>query len=308
MNTLGLELYSINSSSLSQRAAKMEQRHYASLQSYLLPDDGLETARLSLQHRVMTKAFEDRLVLAPVSFKSNDRILESGAGTGIWALEFSAYILQRHNLRLDIECIDISDKQFPQKYPSNIHFSIHSVTNLPKKWRNSFSYIHQRLLIVAMNESLWNKAINQLFEVLIPGGWIELVEVEAKTLEFGVGPCSKRLVSLITSFYKAKGVIGDLGMYLPNLLERVGFTDIHCESRRVPIRRSWNNDGLNRSQQRYDLYMGMKIPILAGGGYGVIETGAEYDQLIEGSLNEWDKSNEAYSTYYTIVGRKPATK
>ncbi|KAF9072814.1 hypothetical protein BDP27DRAFT_1490791, partial [Rhodocollybia butyracea] len=256
--------------------------------------------RLSVHHRIITKAFEDRLVLAPVSFKPNDRVLESAAGSGIWALEFNA----QNNLPLGIECIDISDKQFPQKYPSNIHFSVQSVTNLPKEWQNSFSFIHQRLLIASMNDSLWIIAINQLFEALIPGGWVELVEIEAKVLAYGSGHCSQRLVSLITSLYKERGIIGDVGVYLPNLLKEVGFIDIHCETRRVPIRRSLNNDGLNRSKHWYDLWMGMKTPILAGGGYGIVKTEVEFDQLLQGCLNEWDESDDANTTYYTIMARK----
>ncbi|KAF9072813.1 hypothetical protein BDP27DRAFT_1417875 [Rhodocollybia butyracea] len=280
-------------------------RHYTSIETYLLPDDNLETERLSVHHRIITKACEDRLILAPVSLRSNDRVLESAAGSGIWALEFSASNTQ-NNLPLDIECIDISDKQFPQKYPSNIHFSVQSVTDLPKEWQNSFSFVHQRFLIVGMNASFSKIAINQLFDVLIPGGWIELVEIEVKLLSLGSGHCSKRLMSLLNSLFEERGIAGNLGVYLPNLLEKVGFIDIHCETRHVPIRRSLNNDGLNRSKHWYDVWMGMKTPILAGGGYGIVKTEAEFDQLLQGCLNEWDESNEASSTYYIIVARKPA--
>ncbi|KAF9060598.1 hypothetical protein BDP27DRAFT_1236583, partial [Rhodocollybia butyracea] len=98
------------------------------------------------QHRILKKAFGDELALAPITLHSHDLVLESGAGTGIWAQEFSAFHSQ-NNVLLNIECIDISDKQFPREYPSNIHFSIHSVTDLPQEWKNSFSYIHQLLRI-----------------------------------------------------------------------------------------------------------------------------------------------------------------
>ncbi|KAF9060628.1 hypothetical protein BDP27DRAFT_1236515 [Rhodocollybia butyracea] len=284
----------------------MEQtvkREYASL-NYLLPADSVETERLNLQHHIVTKAFGGQLVLAPITFNSNDRVLESGAGTGIWAQEFSAFH-SRNNLRLDIECIDISDKQFPHEYPSNIHFSIRSVIDLPQEWQNSFSYIHQRLLIAAMNDSRWNVAIDQLYEVLKPGAWLELVEVEAKVFDFQVGPNSKRLVSLITSLHASKGIVGDLGLYLPKLLAKKGFKDIHCEGREIPIRESVNNDGLNRSQQWYDLWMGMKTPVLTSGGFGIISSEEEFDELLEGCLKEWNESDKAYTTYYTIVARKP---
>ncbi|KAF9065748.1 hypothetical protein BDP27DRAFT_1424490 [Rhodocollybia butyracea] len=261
----------------------MEQtvkREYAS-SNYLLPADSAETERLNLQHRILTKAFEDRLVLAPITLRSNDRVLESGAGTGIWAQEFSAFHSQ-NNVLLDIECIDISDKQFPHEYPSNIHFSIRSVIDLPQEWQNSFSYVHQRLLVAAMNDSRWNTAIDQLYNVLKPGAWIELVEVEAN------GRGYERL-----------------GLYLPKLLAKKGFVDIHCEGREIPIRESVDNDGLNRSKQWHDMFKGMKTPVLTGGGFGIVGSEEEFDQLLEGSLKEWNESDNAHTTYYAIVARKP---
>ncbi|KAF9073089.1 hypothetical protein BDP27DRAFT_1417548 [Rhodocollybia butyracea] len=286
----------------------MEQtvkREYAS-SNYLLPADNAETKRLNLQHRILTKAFGDQLALAPLTLRTNDRVLESGAGTGIWAQEFSAFHSQ-NNVLLDIECIDISDKQFPREYPSNIHFSIRSVTDLPSQWHNSFSYIHQRLLIAAMDDSRWNIAIDQLYNVLKPGAWIELVEVRVKGYDrgFGVGPNSKRLISLIMSLYASKGRITDLDVYLPKLLAKKGFIDIHCEDRKVHIRESVDNDGLNRSKQFHDLWMGIKTPVLAGGGFGIVGSDNEFDQLLEGCLKEWNESDKAYNTFYSIVARKP---
>lgn len=208
-----------------------------------------------------------------------------------------------------MECIDISNKQFPKDkdldlLPPNIHFSVNSVLALPSHWMNTFAYVHQRLLIVAMNESRWPLAIEQLFSVLKPGGWLELVEVEAKVFEWGVGPYSEKLVSLIHLLYAEKGVIGDLGTYLPNLLEKAGFSEVHCETRNVTIRQSVG-DGLDRSQQWHDLWMGMKEPVLAGHGYGIVQTAEEYDILLRGCLMEWQNSQDARTTYYTITARKP---
>lgn len=185
-----------------------------------------------------------------------------------------------------------------------MHWSVQSVTHLPREWQNSFSYVHQRLLIAALDDLGWNKAINQFCDVLMPGGWIELVEIEAKMLRYGVGPKSEALVALITQLFNKKGVIGDPQIYLPALLAKVGFVDIHCESRDVPICQSMG-DGLNRSQQWYDLWMGMKGPMVTGGGYGIVQSEKEYETLLQGCLEEWTKSDLANTTYYTIVARKP---
>ncbi|KIK66223.1 hypothetical protein GYMLUDRAFT_239209 [Collybiopsis luxurians FD-317 M1] len=268
-----------------------QQRYYASKQ-YLLPNDKPETSR----------AFENRLSLAPLELQTGDRVLESGAGTGIWALEFS----EQHKdegIELDIECTDISDKQFPQSHPSNIRFSLHSVLDLPEEWSGTFLYAHQRLLVAAMNDARWRKAISELFRVLLPGGWVELVETEAKDFRFAVGPYSEKLTSLIKSMYAEKGVIGNLGAYLPPLMEEAGFVNVRCEARHLPIGESVENGYL--SEEWRDLWKGMKQPFLEGGGYGYVETEEEIDEMLERSTLEWNNLNEASCTFYTILARKP---
>ncbi|KIK61405.1 hypothetical protein GYMLUDRAFT_42989 [Collybiopsis luxurians FD-317 M1] len=278
-----------------------QQRYYASEQ-YLLPADAAETTRLNAQHRIIVKAFGNKLSLAPMNLKSGDRVLESAAGTGIWALEFFEKKRQE-GVNIKIECIDISDKQFPGKYPSNIHFSLHSVTDLPAEWSSRFSYAHQRLLITAMNDSLWHKTISELFRVLEPGGWVELVEIEGKDRHFDVGPHSAKLQALVLKMYAAKGCIGDLAVYLPPLLEEAGFLDVRCEARDVTIGRS--GECGYRSTEFRDLWQGMKSSVLKGSGFGLVETEQEFEELLQESMHEWDNSNKATSTFYTIVARKP---
>lgn len=155
-----------------------------------------------------------------------------------------------------------------------------------------------------MNDSRWQVAIGQIFKALVPGGWVELVEVEAKRFDFGVGPHSKKLVSLAELVFVENEVVGDLSVYLPTVLEKAGFVDIRCESRDIPIRQSIG-DGLDRSKQWYELWKGMKKPMLAKGGYGIIKTAEQYDELLEGCLMEWMDSQDAHTTYYTIIARKP---
>ncbi|KIK66220.1 hypothetical protein GYMLUDRAFT_38034 [Collybiopsis luxurians FD-317 M1] len=276
-------------------------RYYASRQ-YLLPADEPETSRLNIQHRVLTKAFENQLSLAPLDLQTNDRTLESGAGTGIWALEFSEQS-KKEGIELDIECIDISNKQFPHTHPANVHFSVHSVVELPADWSGTFSYAHQRLLILAMNGSRWRQAVGELFRVLSPGGWVELLEPEVKQLNFDVGPCSKKLKSLILSMFMENGIIDNLGVYLPSILEEAGFVNVRCETRHMSIGKSGDSGYL--SEEWRDLWKGIKQPLLDSGGYGLVQTGEEFEEILEGATLEWDNSNEAGCTYHTILARKP---
>ncbi|KIK62291.1 hypothetical protein GYMLUDRAFT_165142 [Collybiopsis luxurians FD-317 M1] len=278
----------------------MPPRFYASTQ-YLLPADEAETTRLDLQHRVIVRAFENRLTLAPLTLKAGDRVLESGAGSGIWALEFFENN-KGDGVLVDMECIDITDRQFPSEHPSNVHFSIHSVADLPADWNEMFSYIHQRLMVGAFNDYLWRKAIAELFRVLQRDKWIELVELDMN-LHFGVGPSSNKLQALISVGAPEMGTIADIAVYVPSLLRENGFVDIQCETRTISISRT-GEDGY-RSDQWRDLWLGMKDRIISRKGFGYVETEQEYEELLQECIVEWNNSGQASATFHTILARKP---
>ncbi|KIK61451.1 hypothetical protein GYMLUDRAFT_243627 [Collybiopsis luxurians FD-317 M1] len=277
-------------------------RYYASEQ-YLLPADEAETARLGLQHRVFSKSFENRISLAPLNLQSGGRVLESAAGTGIWALEFFKES-SKNGIVLDMECIDISDKQFPQKFPPNVHFSVRSVIDLPAEWNSNFSYVHQRLLVLALDDSLWRKVISEFFRVLLPGGWLELVEIDTSCYRDYVGPCTNSLQSLALSMFAEKGIIVDMANYFPPLLEETGFVDVRCEVRRVRIGQSGENG--YRSDEIGNFFRGLKRDVVNGGGYGIVRTEEDYEELLKGCELEWNiHSDEAYVYHYAFLARKP---
>ncbi|KAF5377393.1 hypothetical protein D9757_009708 [Collybiopsis confluens] len=276
------------------------QRYYAS-EHYLLPADMNESARLDAQHRSIVRAFENRLSLIPMTnFKTGDRVLESAAGTGIWAIDFFETNANK-GVILDIECTDLSDRQFHklQGHP-NIHYSLHSVTDFPAEWTDRFAYIHQRFLVVALNESLWQQAVNEMFRTLSPGGWLELVEMDLKNWLFNVGPYSKKIHSLMFALYAEKGIVIDLPAYLPPLLEKAGFVDIQCEARALPI--GSLPDKAYRSEEFGAGCRGLMGPLLE---YGLIETEEEYENMVQESVREWDSSNEASLACFTVIARKP---
>ncbi|KAJ3748913.1 hypothetical protein DFH05DRAFT_1520521 [Lentinula detonsa] len=293
-------------------SGQSSQRYYASKQ-YLLPADNAETKRLEVQHNMITGVLGGRLSVAPTNLNTGDRILESAAGSGIWALEFFEKNCA-DGILLNIECIDISPAQFPTSHPPEIHFSVKSVVDLPDpEWSDTFTYAHQRLLITAMNDSLWRLAVSELFRVVRPGGWVELVELEAQDFNsWSVGPHSTRLASLINTMYRAKGVIGDLSVYLPAILKEAGFMDIKCHKMRASIggdadatpHKVTDVKGYNSEMWR-EMWIGLKGPVVEAGGYGFIETAEEYEALVEGSVVECKASKEAYTTFFAILARKP---
>ncbi|KAJ3711361.1 S-adenosyl-L-methionine-dependent methyltransferase [Lentinula raphanica] len=288
-------------------------RFYASSRQYLLPADKMETKRLDKQHDMLTALFGGSLSVAPTHLTTGDRVLESAAGSGIWALQF----FERNRAKgitLDIECIDMSSAQFPANHPTQVHFSVNSVANLPDpEWSDTFSYAHQRLLVGAANDSLWRTAVAELYRVLEPGGWVELVELQARDVSsWSVGPNSARLGALLGTLFDAKGVIEDFSVYLPEILQEAGFVNVKCEPRRASVGGelldhtfpSHTKTGYE-SGMLGDLWAAMKGPVVESGGYGIVDTAEEYEALVKASVREWKASKEAYTTFYAIVGQKP---
>ncbi|KAF5377385.1 hypothetical protein D9757_009706 [Collybiopsis confluens] len=274
------------------------QRYYASEQ-YLLPADKVETERLNIQHGTIVKAFGNKLSLIPIDLISGDRVLESAAGTGIWALEFFESN-KKNGVLLDIQCSDISDRQFLGSPSPNIHFSLHSVTDFPAGWSDTFTFAHQRFIVGALTETLWRQAVGELFRVLSPGGWLELVEMDLQNWLFDVGPSSNKLRSIMMTLYAESGVIVDLPDYLPRLLKEVGFLDVQCEVRAVPL---GSKQGY-RSEEFGELCRGFTGPMLRA---GLVGTEAEYEDILQGSVQEWDLNSLSKPSIgcCTILARKP---
>ncbi|KAJ3909723.1 hypothetical protein F5879DRAFT_932508 [Lentinula edodes] len=299
------------------------ERYYASSTQYPLPADKAETQRLNRQHDIIVRAFDDRLSVAPISLRNGDRVLESAAGSGIWALEF--FEKNRVNgILIDMECIDISSKQFPHTHPPEMHFSVNTITDLPPEWTNTFSYVHQRLLVTAMTDSLWRSAIAEISRVVQPGGWVEFLEIDFEYLRWGVGPQSKKLTTLVRNMCTQKGMVRDMSVYLPALLEDAGFLDVQCVTQHVSIGGELNYSGngqVNGEGRNYEqnekvrngysteewrnLCLGMKGPIMQAGGYGIVQSGEEYKALLEASSLEWKTSGETNTSFYAITARKP---
>ncbi|KAJ4469752.1 hypothetical protein C8J55DRAFT_583900 [Lentinula edodes] len=216
-----------------------------------------------------------KLSVAPTNLTTGDRVLESAAGSA----------------------------QFPSTHPSEIHFTVNPVVNLPNPdWTDTVSFAHQRLLVAAMNDTLWRSAVAELFRAIKPGGWVELVKIEAQDFSsWSVSPNSTRLASLINALRGGKGVTGDLPVYLPVMLcveekelpEIFQFIFDQCSAwRKRSYRRSsslspgnsqggWGPEvkGYGSDMWR-DLWMGTMGPVIRAGGYGVVDTVEEYEALV----------------------------
>lgn len=199
--------------------------------------------------------------------------------------------------------IDISPRQFPADLPPNVELSIHSIAQLPAEWTGSFSFIHQRLLLGGLTPSTWPLAVAEMQRVLVPGGWVELLEVACEPLNLGVSPPSKKLDELVRRFHNSRGVVRNLDVYLPEVLHTAGFINTTVVERPIVTKRSPDND-TDPAMHMYDLWMGMKGPILEQGGLGMVSSEEEFDEMMAGALEEWIRSEDASLRYFTVYAQK----
>ncbi|KAI9598004.1 hypothetical protein BDF19DRAFT_433238 [Syncephalis fuscata] len=99
--------------------------------------------------------------------------------------------------------------------------------------KNYFDYVHQRSVSTFLTSSAWNDLLSQLYRILKPGGYIELVERDM--LPSNVGPCTAQLTEQVGQVMRERGMAVDMPRRLGDLLELHGFEEVHKVDIDVPI-------------------------------------------------------------------------
>ena len=113
-----------------------------------------ELERLDIFNEVLNTVNDGALHRAPIG-ESPHRILDVGAGTGIWAIDMGDRYPSAEIIGVDI------NPNMPAYVPPNVRFEVEDVE---KTWthRLPFDYIHCRYMTGAISN--WPKLIAQCFE------------------------------------------------------------------------------------------------------------------------------------------------
>ena len=132
---------------------------------YHFPNDGKEIDRLDLQNVVFLELFDGELFLAPIS--GPHEVLDVGAGSGIWAIDFADEYPGAVVIGTDLSLTQ------PDWVPPNCEFVIEDANDT---WycASDFDFIHCRQLHMAVKEK---RLFRQSFDALKPGGWLAIQEV-----------------------------------------------------------------------------------------------------------------------------------
>ncbi|KAK2745868.1 hypothetical protein FQN57_003481 [Myotisia sp. PD_48] len=271
-------------------------RRYASFRqgNYRLPNDELESDRHDFLQHIYGMLFGGRLIFAPIS-DNPTRILDVGTGTGIWAMDVADSYPGTHVIGTDISPIQ------PTWVSPNISFEIDDAES---EWtfRSKFDLIHFQNLNGAIRD--WRRLLEQIFENLIPGGWVEAKEANVySTCDDNSMPSDCELRKWESYCIQACAIIGQTLTAPDNLqtwMKEVGFVDVQEQQFKLPIN-TWPKDPELKLAGRYQFvqYMDALQPYALGLLVEVLGWPREEMEVFLVGLRK-DLSNRSYHGYNIV--------
>ncbi len=144
------------------------------------PENAAEMARLINLDYFTTRAMGGPFMDLP-ELPEGGAVLDLACGPGGWVLD-AAY----ERPELDIAGVDISQTMISYAHARarsegrlNASFGVMDVTQALDFTERSFSLINGRLLVGFLSREGWPKLIQQVFQLLLPGGVLRLTETES---------------------------------------------------------------------------------------------------------------------------------
>ncbi|KAJ8062656.1 hypothetical protein OCU04_009178 [Sclerotinia nivalis] len=266
-----------------------------------MPNDDDEQDRMDLLHHVFNLVLDGKLYLAPI--EDPQRVLDVGTGTGIWAIDFADQYPSSHVVGCDLSPIQ------PGWIPPNLEFEIDDVEDT---WRYSqkFDFIHIRSLGGSI--ASWPHLLQQAFDNLNEGGYIELVDFEYHGYsDDGTGDLAPSFQKWQAGLDEASKLFGrelNVAMKFKDWLNEAGFEAVVEKHWKLPMA-PWARD---RRNKEIGLYMQQNM-LDATVAYGMAHftrilgwTPEEYQVLAAGVRNEFKDSRvHNWCNMYIVYGCKP---
>ncbi|KAH7371769.1 hypothetical protein BKA64DRAFT_689469 [Cadophora sp. MPI-SDFR-AT-0126] len=195
--------------------------------SYLLNKNktATESKRLNIQHHFINAFGPPEQIHPSIPKDQIIRVADIATGTGIW-LEHLSAILSKTPLSGDSPRqyvgFDISRDFFPSSYDSSFRYVQHNVLrSFPEEHLGKYDLVHVRLLIAALKEDEIPIALENVLELLAPGGYIQWDEWDFPAVQLpSASPAVKQTLTDFLDFCDSLGFSRDISSILHSELSQ----------------------------------------------------------------------------------------
>ena len=268
-------------------------RTYVADAPYMLPKDDAELNRLDFQHYMLRHALRGNY--APPIENPRD-ILDTGCGTGRWALDMASLFPEARVVALDIVAPPTESGAPDPSRPRNYRFVEGDVLKGLPFADASFDFTHQRALLGAIPEQGWPGVARELARVTRPGGWVQLVE--PAPAPHG-GPGMNALAAWVQQASARRGINTAAGAHVGDFLTQAGLRDVSFRDVSIPMGGRAGRLGVMAETNYFSVFTSARNFIVAMGA----ASANDYDTALAQAHQELAQG--AYvSPYYLAYGRK----
>lgn len=217
---------------------------------------------------------------------------------GIWLVSLAGEVPPT----ISFTGIDIQTRLFPRDpdLPSNISFFQHSITNLPVEWTERFKFVNQRLLVGGLTSKEWEKALQETYRVLTPGGWFQCLEPNIPS-NTDIGPYTERMFEILRNLLSVNGLLHDIVPVLCRTLPKTGFINVQKHTVSLSAHKRPTGTEFNHRTLMEWFFIALKPGMLAT---KLVESEEEFEELMRSMLKEWDESPEVAWSWSVIFAQK----
>jgi ubiquinone/menaquinone biosynthesis C-methylase UbiE len=266
-------------------------RRYVAGVPYVLPKDLDETNRLDFQH-YMLRSFIKGNYLAPIGQPRD--ILDVGCGTGRWAMDLAAEFPRANVIGVDVAPPPLAEGAHADAADNYTFVQGNVLERLPFA-DNSFDFVHQRYLILAIPASRWPQVIAELLRVTRPGGWVELIE----TTPPSGAPAMDQMAAWGKQLVSMRGIDMAMASQVGPLLTGAGARDVAARTLTIPVGKPGGRIGGMMVVDYLSALTAIRGPLAKTG----IASEAAFDEAIARACEEFDRHSVPQSIY-VAYGRK----
>lgn len=120
-------------------------------------------------------------------------------------------------------------------------------------------------------------------------------------MDFQQGPATFKMLKIVDAVFRSVGALPDAVYHLKGWLEEAGFVNVDTQMRRLPMCHREGKDTFHS----YVVHAALKTPVMKSGGFGLVSSDEEYDQLALTTQEElWNTENAAVQNFM-IYAQKP---